>query len=428
MSEVGLLPTRFALTAGLLAVVLGCSPDFAAPNELRTLRVLGVKKDDPYARPNPTAASAGTSDYQPDNVVDMTLGWDDAREVSARSGPIERRWFAGCENPAGDSYFACQLGVWLAFRAYEELGPSSLSDGETWKVGDADQAGRASLLESVAPSVPEAVRAAYLPTLDMLTVGAGDQFSLPVSPTIIQRHEPPADPDMAPYGVSYVFFTVCDGRLGIAEPWRGEVDVSAIVADATRGFPLACYDRDTGEVRGPDDYVAGFSVVYAFDELVNRNPVARGFEIDGQAVPEKDLCIGETCRHDADASAAADDVCGDPEAIHVARCATKGGGACPSLEVTVVVDESENSEVDTGASMVEKGGSELLEQMWIRYYTDAGQLDRVVRRLQDATLGWFDGHEAKWTVPKSRGQAILWSVVYDNRGGMDWVRARVCVD
>jgi hypothetical protein len=261
--------------------------------------------------------------------------------------------------------------------------------------------------------------------LDGLTMAVGDQFSLSLSPSLIADHEPPSDPDTAPYGISYVFFTVCDGRLGLAPDWQGDIALTEVLTDATRGFPLTCYDRDTNEERGPDHFVAGYSQVYAFEELANRNPVVGGFEIDGHAVRRQDLCIGEACRHDAEGIAEGGDVCDDPESLHVKRCRGEGGSGCPSLEVSVVVDEKNNSERDAGART---GGESLLEQMWIRYYTDQGELANVVRRLQDANEGWFNDHETKWKVPRSPGQALLWAVVYDNRGGLDWVRARVCVE
>ncbi len=417
-------PSILVAVPGLLA----CSPEFTPSSELRSLRVMGVKKDDPYLRPTPPEPSGESSGYQPDNVLELTMAWEDAREPEERSGPIERRWFAGCNNPVGDNYFSCLLNVWLGFRAQQALGGGELEDGQSFRFADVDEADQLRFLEEVVPEIPAEVLAAALPELDSLAVGAGDRFSLTVPPDLILAHAPPTDPDAAAYGVGFVFFTLCDGRLDLSEQWAGDIDVMEVLTDATRGFPLACYDRDTGAVRDPDHYVAGYSSYYAFEQYANQNPVVRGLMVDGREVPEDHLCIGESCTHPDDEDTTESDVCEDRNAIRLSRCTEKDEEDCPTIEVMALLDESDHAEIDRAATDLEAGGGELFEQMWIRYYSDGGSFESQVRRLQDAASGWFADHESRFRLPKRSGPLVLWAVVYDNRGGIDWVRSRVCVD
>jgi len=95
-----------------LVSTLGCGPEFDASNELKTLRVLGVKKDKPYALPGEEVA--------------LQLLWHDA----AGRTDLQSAFIGGCVNPPGDLYYGC-------FEQYGRLAGSgglSLGDGNTFKV------------------------------------------------------------------------------------------------------------------------------------------------------------------------------------------------------------------------------------------------------------------------------------------------------
>lgn len=78
------------LTACLaLGSALGCGPEFDPPSELKSLRVLGVQKDKPYA--------------QPGDTVKLQMLWHD---VKGRSD-VQRVWLGGCVNPPGDAFYGC---------------------------------------------------------------------------------------------------------------------------------------------------------------------------------------------------------------------------------------------------------------------------------------------------------------------------------
>lgn len=72
----------------LLLSTLGCGPQFDPSNEIKTLRVLGVQKDKPYA--------------QPGDTVNLQLLWHDPQQRD-----IQSVFIGGCVNPAGDLFYGC---------------------------------------------------------------------------------------------------------------------------------------------------------------------------------------------------------------------------------------------------------------------------------------------------------------------------------
>ena len=77
------------LVAVLALSATACGPEFDPSNELKTLRVLGVKKDKPYA--------------QPGDSVNLQLLWHDPQGRE----DVQRAWLGGCINPPGDLYYGC---------------------------------------------------------------------------------------------------------------------------------------------------------------------------------------------------------------------------------------------------------------------------------------------------------------------------------
>ena len=85
---------RFLGQYGLLfwgVLLCGCGPKFDPPDQLSTLRVLGVQKDLPYAQPGQT--------------VNLQMLWEDASPSAGR--PIQITWSEPCANPDGDLYYSC---------------------------------------------------------------------------------------------------------------------------------------------------------------------------------------------------------------------------------------------------------------------------------------------------------------------------------
>lgn len=92
--------------------VLGCGPDFDPSNEIKSLRVLGVKKDRPYALPG--------------DEVNLQLLWHDPKGRT----DVQRAFIGGCVNPAADLYYGC----FPQYAALAASGQLEIGAGDTFKV------------------------------------------------------------------------------------------------------------------------------------------------------------------------------------------------------------------------------------------------------------------------------------------------------
>ncbi|HEY5956029.1 MAG TPA: hypothetical protein VIV60_05725 [Polyangiaceae bacterium] len=461
---------RCVLGASVSLVLFGCGPQFDAPSKLQSLRILAIKKDRPYLRPTPSNEddTPVSKDSALDYVEHMTLAMEDSRldadklDENKKPKPLQKLWFAGCNNPPGDNYFSCLLNVWLSFKAFKELGPGAagLADGEGWSVAEhVSEIGQANLLAFVSEAFPKqysemmgllqsdptaaetALQGITKPAL-ALRVGAGDVFDYKVPSWVIAEHPRSSDENIPRYGFSQVFLAVCDGEIDFSPGWETVEDPLAVLADATRGFPLTCYEPGTKNERGPDNFMVAYSNLYVYDDerVTNANPVISGFNFDGKPLDKTTTCVGAACLTMDDTA-----TCDDPNspAKRVKLCKKNSSSDCKEYDVEPDIMESigpdvelgieqtiDNSEEDFIASTAGGGDNKhLFEQMWIRYYADAGDIKNDAKRLQDATEGWFGEHTTKWKVPtEGTGPVHIWSVVYDNRGGVDWVRATVCLE
>jgi hypothetical protein len=336
---------------------------------------------------------------RPGETVTMRMLLDDASEKAPRD--VQVSWFAGCENPPGDVYPGCF---------------ASLLDADGGHAG--------------APA---------------LIPGSGLEFSYPISKTIISRRPPSSDPKQVPYGLSFVFFAACAGEVRFEAP-----------SGDSPSFPLACYSK-SGERLGMDDFVAGYSQTFVYDEMTNANPIVTGFELDGNGVPPE--CTGASCipleaaelRAPGGTSLASDAGAGSPGADAAAPsgadagggdagapvsddpCATGGPGCidvcttpsvddCPVHSVKLLVDPK-SAEHDTVSEA--RGGKTLLEQMWVNYYSDAGKFTHDIKLLNDSTTGWQEDHAGEIRAPQTTGPFHVWGVAHDNRGGTQWARVRL---
>lgn len=312
---------RLGLGAALALTAVACGPQFDPPSKLQSLRILAVKKDDPYLRPTAVADAAidPKDPYQPDNVAHMVLAMEDARleadKQQTLENPIQKLWFAGCNDPPRDNYFSCLLSVWLSFKAFKEFGNGTFDDGKTtWSINDVPMNFETlqrltTFLEELFPGYSQSADGTQLigPNGEVvetqtlyaraaaLSIGTGDTFDYTVPATVIEQHTPSTDKDIPPYGLSQVFLAVCDGRIELSPEWQQNVDPLAMLSDATRGFPLTCYERDSEKERGPDNFMVSYSNLYVYKELKNKNPIIRGFMFGAKAVDPSAVCIGESC-------------------------------------------------------------------------------------------------------------------------------------
>lgn len=219
---------------GAALLLCACGPEFERVSALETLRVLGVRKDVPYAAPG--------------EQVNLSMLWHDARPESRRT-PVTVAWFPSlrasdpggpfCLNPNGDFYYGC----------FEEL------------AGDA----------------PGGAPGGTLPPPSTL-LPSGDHYSFTMPTNAISDHPAPLDPEFPRYGLAYSFFAVCGGELAWGRP--------------EDQFPLRCLDA-AGDPLGSDDFIAGYTGVYSYETLRNTNPIVTGFRFDG--VDVAGACVDDAC-------------------------------------------------------------------------------------------------------------------------------------
>lgn len=382
---------RRAIPLLLLAcsAALGCGPEFEDQSKLTSLRVLGVRKDKPYAKPGDT--------------VKLTMLYDDAVAAGADAGAPRREvnvmWIARCENPRGDSYLGCV-----------EILASSLQGGSG---ADSGTAG--------------------------FDYGPGHaEFSFKLSSDIVAKHGRPPDKS-PPYGLAYVFFLVCAGDI---RP-----------APAGQQFPLACYSKGGEQlgaehfvvgytavyayetITNANPTVLGFSVddkeitPLCIDEAcVAGTPPSGGASdasTDGSTEAGSDGGHREGAAPSPEGGAALPDLnpCDDPE--HPACfevCEKEKQADCPEHEVKLLTNATS---VEDDLLTKAREGRDIKEQAWINYYADRGKFVNDLKLLGDATEGYQEEHGTKFRVPKELGPFNIWAVAHDNRGGVGWVQARL---
>lgn len=269
---------------------------------------------------------------------------------------VQIAWFSGCFNPPGDLFTEC-------FEDLESIDVAGVEFGE------------------------------------------GPEFSFTVPSDIITSKQDVAE-GAQPFGTAFVFFAACAGRLDVA------------ASDEEQAFPLECLAPD-GSPLGADDFVAGYSQIFVFDELTNTNPIVTGFEINGVSV-EPD-CIGLDCVDQPDPDVVVD--CDTMACVDA--CADDGDSKCPDIPIRPIIDEA-SAEIDDATTFLEN--RQLLEQMWVNYYTNRGGIEGDVRLLNDAITGWNEDFGTNFRAPKDPGVVFIWAVAHDNRGGAEWVRVRVQVN
>ncbi|MFZ5894568.1 MAG: hypothetical protein ACOY0T_26125 [Myxococcota bacterium] len=223
---------------------------------------------------------------------------------------------------------------------------------------------------------------------------------------LIAKHAP-APPGQPSYGLLYSFFAVCAGTLAFEEPRSGA------------GLPIFCKDGD--KYLTSDDFVAGYTALYVFQdgEVRNSNPVIKGIELQGKQLLSSDsgapICIGSECEPNVPAQ---EPNCEIDSSRCFPACPDDGGDGCPDIHIKPLIDGP--AERDDVSALYY--GRNFSEQMWINYYADAGKFSSDTRLLNDAQRGWNNDPGAKFRAPKTPGLVNLWVVAHDNRGGTDWAR------
>ncbi len=357
------------LVGALAAALPACGAAFESQASVRSLRVLGVRVDPPYGKPGKPVS------------LEM-LYYDGSRRAFLADGSpnpdhkLSIVWLGGCHNPEGDLYYACF--PMLQAKLSSLLGAAG---------GGAQGGPPPKELEEYVQLGPKAL------------------FQIPED-AISGR---PQAPGAAPYSLSYVFFVACGGELGPAP------------AGSKTGFPIGCYDPKTKAALGDDDFVIGYTPIYSYVELTNKNPVIAGGTFEKAPHPPV-ACA-------ADAGCAAGEKCASYGVCvpRVPHCTARKAKDCPTYELKPTLVPADNVEVDVASPPFE--GRVPEESIWVAYYATNGTLDEELRLVNDAQKGWQANHETHWSAPNApAGESRIWAVVHDNRGGTAWWWQDVYID
>jgi hypothetical protein len=350
----------------------GCgNTGFEKPSVIKGVRVLAVQKEPAYPHPGET--------------VNLTmLYWDGKRSQTGRT-PVQVLWIGGdanglsCINPKGDLYYGCfSSSGWTTASA--DASVPDAGDGGT--VSDAgDDAG-----VSTNAAAPDA---GPLPAPQIADHVSTHRADIPPADVILK----PIPPEQgSPYGLEFVFFAVCAGRIGLVPPGA-----------SPNTLPVGCYGPG-GDLLGPDDFVPGYTSIYVYADRRNANPIVSSLLLDGAPIGSPTGPVATPPR--------------------IPHCTASDSIDCPAHAIKVAIDPS-SAELDPSATI---GNKPLTEQVWVAFYTTAGEFKSEDRLVNDAQKGWNEDNGTEWHVPTTPGPVRLWGVVHDNRGGVAWAEGEVIVE
>jgi hypothetical protein len=375
------------LLALLCVALASCgATGFDKPSVVKGVRILAVQKEPAYPHPGET--------------VNLTmLFWDGKRSQTGRS-PVQVLWIGGdangwnCINPKGDLYYGC-FGpsvptTPVADAAVADTGDAHAAvDAAVADTSDADAAIDAAVSLDAAPAGGPELDSGLLPARAIADHLSTHHADIPGADIILKPIPPARGPR---YGLEYVFFAACAGRIGLAP-----------AGASSNMLPIGCFGPG-GEQLGPDDFVPGYTSIYVYADLLNANPIVSNLLLDG-------IPIGSPAGPTASRP-------------HLPRCTSGKSVDCPAHTIKVDIDRA-SAEADPTAI---SNNRQLGEQVWVAFYTTAGEFKSEVRLVNDAEQGWNADNGTEWRVPTEPGPVRLWGIVHDNRGGVAWTEGEVIVE
>jgi hypothetical protein len=286
---------------------------------------------------------------KPGSTIRLQVLAYDGRAV--KPAPMIISWIPFiCKNPQDDAYYSC-------FRRF------LVGDGGPGPGGTA-------------------------PALDPALWPTGSSFEFVMPADIIATHANNPPPPQ-PYGLAILFNVACAGHLEFVPTDPGNV----------QSPPIGCFDAQHRRL-GANDYVFGFTRVYAYTDVGNANPVIDHVDVEGQRV---DLRQG----------------------FQVQPC--PAGNNCSSVHIGPVVPATswENNPVDRDTH-----GNPVHEQIWADFFSTFGSFTNEARLLYDPKAGLVGGPsdtDNQFQPPSEPGEGTIWIVVHDNRGGASWAEVPVHV-
>jgi hypothetical protein len=344
------------LAVGALAwTSSSCAPSgFASEASIASVRILAAAADKPYARPS-------------DTVTVQVLAFDGR---SVKPEPMTIYWLPFvCENPKDDAYFGC----------FAQLAGMAGAKGGS-------KSGTAPALKPGVDLTP------FLPT--------GPTFTFQMPADAVSSH--PTTPGVAEqYGLVILFDVACAGHLELVPIDPG--------SDNPQQIPIGCFDSHHQQL-GADDWVFGFTRVYAYDSVTNANPVISGvdpFDLKGKEFAFDTPPDGTTWT------------------LVTKRCTAGQRADCPKAAIGPIVPPS-SQETQTQMS----GSGSQREEIWADFYSTFGEFKSDARLLYDVTSGSVGAPSVtdnQFLPPNDPGDGFIWIVVHDNRGGASWVTVPVHV-
>ena len=395
---------RFALASILGAATLGgavvvaCGPSgFPDDNIISSVRILASRSDQPYANPGPTGVT----------VRSEVLAIDGRPDASGNE-PMRVFWLPFvCINPPNDAFYACFAEFEANASSVQQYGATGVSGQSSTSGTSATISGAISAWDGgpeagVGPSVGlgiggdgglglEGGLAAIPAGTDLspfLVQGAKAVFHLPAD--IVSAHPPVKGATQ--YGLAIIFNIACAGH------------VELIPLDPTNPnpeqIPFGCFNSQHQQLTA-SDYVIGYTEVFAYASLTNKNPVISSFSYRGQALG---IDGGVTAP------------------LSVQPCASNGKN-CPDGSTTIVGVPDASWELDPQDPGPD-GGS-LGEQVWVDYYSSIGTLTEDAILIFDPVEGRVVPHSQESFQTSGSGSGTMWAVVHDNRGGASWISVPV---
>jgi hypothetical protein len=360
------LASALALVGSAIALVSACGPSgFQSATVIDSVRILAtrVDHDEAYARPG-------------DTVTLETLTVDGRTN---KTPPAVTYWLPFlCVNPVDDLYYACFASLIGGDDAGADGGTITFAGGGDAGADDAGADGSA----TPTPTIPASALAGLLkPGTDLTPFLPTGPFTFQVPADIVASH--PVQQGIDPYGLVIVFNIACAGHVEVAP---------TNAANGPQQIPIGCYD-DAGTLLDPDQYVIGFTRVYASTTKSDTNPVITGFHFNDAGIPIPD------------AGGA------NPAPIAVSM------PACDASSCTAA-----NIDIDVPASSWVTGKS-----IWVEYFARGGSLSDEGRLLYDPNAGLTPDpkNPLTYSPPTAPGPATIWAVVHDSNDGVTWVEIDV---
>lgn len=338
-----------------------CAPSgFQSETLIASVRILAASADPSYAKP-------GT------RVTARVLTYDGRTSPAA---PMTTQWLPFvCMNPQNDAYYGCLQQFAAVGAATADGGVNAAAT--TLTPCDPTTGGSGGLDGGLQPGVD---------LTPVLVAGNCVQFAM--SNDAVSGHAM-TPPPATPYGLAILFNVAC----------AGHVELVARDPNNVQAPPIGCFDAQHNRL-GANDYVIGFTRVYAYDALQNANPVIDHVDVDGRPA---DLTSGIPAQH----------------------CAP--GSHCPNIHIGPVVPASSQ---EPNPEEHDVNGNPLREQIWAQYFSTVGSFTNEARLLYDPTTGSLGGPsdtDNEFQPPDHTGEGTIWIVVHDNRGGVAWVTLPVHV-